>query len=241
MIILTVDYVILDLCSIFSAALDKGNTLIYRVSLTPKQGSSLGTFSSSEIIRFGKTKAALAMAVSPSGSWLVLIAGQKAYVSSTSSPDLGFTKFVSPEKLTCLTFHPTEDYFATGDEQGQIRLWYCLNTQISLGTGGGEKRAQTTMMHWHAHAVSSLAFTSNGAYLLSGGEERVLVMWQIHSAKKEFIPRLGSAILSITVRPGEDEEEYLLGLADGSYIFISSGSLSVCRSISRIRLGKRGT
>lgn len=211
--------------------------MVYRVSLTPKPTSTSQTSKSSEIVRIGKTKAAVSMAVSSSGSWLVVIAGYKSYVSLTSSPESGFTKFVSPEKLTCLALHPLEDYFATGDERGQIRVWYCLSSQL-VSNGGGGKRAQTTTMHWHAHAVSALTFTPNGAYLLSGGEENVLVIWQLHTGKKEFVPRLGASILAITVRQAkENEEEYLIGLADGSYLVVGAGSLSVTRSIPRIKLG----
>ncbi|THH10974.1 hypothetical protein EW145_g971 [Phellinidium pouzarii] len=222
-------------------SLDKGNTMIYRVSLIPRQFSTSQNPKASEIVRIGKSKAAVSMAVSHSGSWLVVVAGHKAYVSLTSSPESGFTKFVSPEKLTCLAFHPVDDYFATGDEQGQIRIWYCLNSQLTFNASGSEKRAQTTIMHWHAHAVSSLAFTPNGAYLLSGGEESVLVIWQLHTGRREFVPRLGSPILTIAIRISKDnEEEYLMGLVDGSYMFISAGSLTVNRVISRIRLDPKG-
>lgn len=224
---------------IFKASFDRGNTLIYRVSLKPKEKKTSKAPRSSEVISVGKSRAAVGMSISPSGSWLVVIAGHKAYVAMTSSLESGFTKFVSPERLTCLAFHPSEDYFATGDEQGQIRLWYCLNNQLSFKTAGGEKRAQTTTMHWHAHAVSSLSFTPNGAYLLSGGEESVLVIWQLQTGKREYVPRLGSPILQVSVRSNStDGEEYLVGLSDGSYIFIDAGTLSVSRTISRLKLGE---
>ena len=215
--------------------------MIYRVSLKRKQASSSEPARPSEVARIGKTKAATAMGISPGGLWLVVLAGSKAYVCHTASIESGFTRFVSPEKLTCLCFHPTEDYFATGDEVGQIRLWYCLNDLSAASDAAEERKAQTTTMHWHAHAVSSLAFSKNGSYLLSGGEESVLVIWQIRSGNKEFVPRLGSPISSITVRTSGEPEEYLIGLSDGSYLFLDSGSLNVVRAISRIRLGKRGS
>lgn len=214
--------------------------MVYRVSLTPMPTSTSHISKSSEIHRIGKTKAAISMAISASGSWLVVVAGYKAYVTLLSSPGSGFTKFVSPERLTCLAVHPIEDYFATGDERGQLRLWYCLNQQlVTNSSSSGEKRAQTTTMHWHAHAVSAISFTPNGAYLLSGGEESVLVIWQLHTGKKEFVPRLGAPILSVTVREAKDsEEDYILGLVDGTYLIVGSGSLSVTRSIPRMKLGK---
>lgn len=150
----------------------------------------------------------------------------------------GFTKFVSPEALTCLAFHPSEEYFATGDSSGCIRIWYCLNERAIQHISGVEKTAQTTTLHWHAHAVSSLAFTTNGAYILSGGEEAVLVIWQIHSGKKEFVPRLGAPIAHIALCVQQSgDEEYLLALSNSSFVFINSGTLKISRSISRISLG----
>ena len=136
-----------------------------------------------------------------------------------------------------MAFHPFEDYFATGDQKGVIRLWYCLNENLAVNVKGVEKRTQTMSFHWHAHAVSSIAFTSNGAYLLSGGEEAVLVIWQLHSGKKEFVPRLGAPINTLGVSRGPGEESYLVGLADATYSFINPGSLRISRSYSGIKLG----
>lgn len=192
---------------------------------------------SSEIVGVGKTRSTTGLAISPSGAWLVATAGHKAYVCQTADLKAGFTKFVSPERLTCLAFHPSEEYFATGDATGCIRLWYCLNESIAIKTPGVEKTAQTTTLHWHAHAVSSLAFTPNGAYLLSGGEEAVLVIWQLHTGKKEFVPRVGSPIMHIALSNNHGEEEYLLGLADASFVFVRASTLKISRSIARIKLG----
>lgn len=192
---------------------------------------------SSDITAVGKTRAIVGLAFSSSGSWLVAIAGHKAYVASTKSLKSGFTKYVSPEALTCLALHPSEDYFATGDDKGNIRLWYCLNEQVGSGSVGVEKRAQTTTLHWHAHTVSCLTFTPNGAYLLSGGEEAVLVIWQLHTGKKEFVPRVGAPISTIAIARGVENEEYLLGLADSTFTFVSAATLKISRSYSRIKLG----
>ena len=178
------------------------------------------------------------LAISPNGTWLVAAAGHKVHIAKTSSLLTGFTKYVSPERLTCLAFHPFEEYFATGDDKGNIRLWYCLNDNLAVSARGVEKRTQTTSLHWHAHAVSAVTFTPNGAYLLSGGEEAVLVIWQLHTGKKEFVPRVGAPISTVSIsRSRISEEEYLLGLADSTYTFISSASLKITRSYSRIRIG----
>jgi len=211
-----------------------------KVSLNPTTATAQSQIqSSSDILSIGKTRAPAGLAISPNGAWLVAIAGHKSYVVKTSNLRSGPTKFVSTDRLTCVAFHPTEEYFATGDSKGNVKLWYCLNDGAASTISGVEKRAQTTSFHWHAHAVSSISFTPNGAYLLSGGEESVLVIWQLHTGKKEFVPRVGAPISSISVRPaGEKEEEYLLGLSDATYTFVGSGSLKISRAFSRIKLGE---
>jgi NET1-associated nuclear protein 1 (U3 small nucleolar RNA-associated protein 17) len=110
---------------------------------------------------------------------------------------------------------------------------------MPVNVRGVEKKTQTTTLHWHAHAVSSIAFTPNGAYLLSGGEESVLVIWQLRTGQKEFVPRVGAPINTISIsRMGSGDEEYLLGLADATYLFVSSATLKISRSYSRIKLGR---
>ncbi|PPQ99563.1 hypothetical protein CVT24_005351 [Panaeolus cyanescens] len=190
------------------------------------------------MLTVGKTRLTTSLAISPNGAWLVASAAHKVYIAKTSSLSTGFVKYVSPERLTCLAFHPFEEYFATGDDKGVVRLWYCLNDNLAVTVKGVEKRTETRPLHWHAHAVSSIAFSANGAYLLSGGEEAVLVIWQLQTGKKEFLPRVGAPIttVSVTKSSSTGEEEYLLGLADATYTFISSATLKITRSYSRIKI-----
>ncbi|KAF9535678.1 WD40-repeat-containing domain protein [Crepidotus variabilis] len=210
------------------------NAVVLQVAL--KQSDSSGK--PAEIMPVGKTRSPSGLAVSSNGAWLVATAGHKVYIAKTALLSAGFTKYVSAERLTCLGFHPLEEYFATGDEKGIVRLWYCLNDELAVNIKGVEKRTQTRALHWHAHPVSSVSFTSNGAYLLSGGEEAVLVIWQLHTGRKEFIPRLGAPIGTVSVAKSlkTGEEEYLLGLMDATYAFVSSTSLKITRSYSRIKV-----
>lgn len=127
-----------------------------------------------EILPIGKIRSPAGLAISPNGAWIVAAAGHKV----------------------CLAFHPSDEYFATGDEKGVVRLWYCLNNDLAINSRGVEKRTQTTSLHWHAHAVSSVTFTPNGA------------------GKKEFIPRLGAPINAVSVSNRGTAEEYLVRLAD---------------------------
>jgi NET1-associated nuclear protein 1 (U3 small nucleolar RNA-associated protein 17) len=179
----------------------------------------------------------MGLAFSPSGKYIVAIASHKAYIASSTNLEAGFTKYVSPERLTCLSFHPSEDYFATGDEKGVIRLWYCLGVP-PVKAFGIEKRTQTSALHWHSHSVTSLSFSTNGAYLLSGGTETVLVVWQLHTGRKEFVPRVGAPIKSISVTHNHEGEEWLLTLSDAALVFVHAATLQVSRSFSQIKLGK---
>jgi len=191
----------------------------------------------SQVLPIGKTNRTTGLAISASGERLIAVAGYKAYVAQIADPKSGFMKFVSPEVLTCLAIHPSEDYFATGDVKGVVRLWYCLDPNL-VKVVGVEKKSQTSALHWHAHAVSSVAFTTNGAYLLSGGEEAVLVIWQLHTGNREFVPRVGSPIKTIAVSPPRaSEEEYLLGLTDATHAFVSSTTLKLSRVFAQIRIG----
>lgn len=191
----------------------------------------------SRVLRVGKTRETCGLAVSASGERLVAVAGHKAYVAKIADLKSGFTKFVSPEALTCFAMHPSDEYFATGDVKGVIRLWHCPDPS-QVNVVGVEKKSQTSTFHWHAHPVSSVAFTRNGAYLLSGGEEAVIVIWQLHSGKREFVPRVGAPIKDIVVSPPrESGEEYLLALTDSSYAFVSAANLKLSRVFSGIKLG----
>lgn len=98
--------------------------------------------------------------------------------------------------------------------------------------------SSTAVLHWHAHAVASLAFTPNGAYLLSGGEEAVLVLWQLHTGHQEFVPRLGAPILSLSVTDSSTVEQQVAArLRDGTVVFVGSQKLKVSKTISGLKAG----
>lgn len=66
--------------------------------------------------RIGVMDSFTAIIISPNGAWLIGIGGRKIYIWRTALLSSGFTTFGSPENLTCIAFHPSSEYFATGDE-----------------------------------------------------------------------------------------------------------------------------
>jgi len=128
-------------------------------------------------------------------------------------------KFVHTHKLTSVALHPTAPHAVTGDESGRMQLWY----NVARPSSSGGNATTTTSLHWHAHRVHSLCFTPDGHYLLSGGEESVLVIWQLRTLKQQFLPRLGSTIVAISVSP--DGLHYVVGTDDNIIHVIDSTTL----------------
>lgn len=98
--------------------------------------------------------------------------------------------------LQCAAISPDDDVLATGDATGRIRIYRQLMPAVlaAAGHNAGKQQQQAegnasregpggntgeelpcTTWHWHAHRVLCLAFGLDGAYLLSGGREAVLV------------------------------------------------------------------
>lgn len=65
---------------------------------------------------------------------------------------------------------------AAGDISGRILIWHSLQTALAhleSNTEGGS--ISCTTVHWHAGPVRCLAFNLDSSYLMSGGNEGVLV------------------------------------------------------------------
>lgn len=204
-------------------------------------------------MRLAQPRVVRSLSISPSGSFLISVNPTTINLCRTTHLHRGFAvQLDSPDALTCLAFHPTENYFATGNERGQIRMWYGVLEEgeaWEAAVKGGQKRgavsegpavaaSSTAVLHWHAHAVASLTFTPNGAYLLSGGEEAVLVLWQLHTGHLEFVPRLGAPILSLSVTDSSTVEQQVAArLRDGTVVFVGSQKLKVSKTISGLKAG----
>ncbi|ETO83672.1 hypothetical protein F444_02379 [Phytophthora nicotianae P1976] len=101
--------------------------------------------------------------------------------------------------VTCVAVSPTQREFSIGDQIGQI---FRYQQQ-------GETAAK---MHWHSHAVHCIQYSSDGQFLLSGGEECVLVSWQLETGRRAYLPRLPASVEVIA--PRQDGGVYAVGLAD---------------------------
>lgn len=137
-------------------------------------------------------------------------------------------RYVVGTGITSIAINPHDPCISVGDKLGKITQWYCLR--------GGQKTSPVkSAVHWHAHKVNDLAYTAEGSYLLSGGEEGVMVLWQMVTGHKDFLPRLGSEITSISVSP--DQKLYALTHSDNSIRIISSINVQVKHTIMGLNCG----
>ncbi|KAI5275226.1 WD40 repeat-like protein [Aureobasidium subglaciale] len=78
-------------------------------------------------------------------------------------------------------------------------------------------------LHWHREAVATVKWSKDGTYLISGGRETVLVLWQLSTGKKQFLPHLTAEIECLTVSP--NGASYAIQLADNSVMVLSTTEL----------------
>lgn len=166
-------------------------------------------------------------------------------------------------KLLQVTFDATETRVAGGDENGRILIWENVGehkfssstekggkekksrivhenpttnsatTTTCPGVRGSDDAAALTKYHWHSREVQFLIFSSDGVYLLSGGLEGVLVIWQLETGKCQFLPRLGGPLVSIAASP--NPSLYAIACLDNAVKFVNIGTLSIERSIQGIK------
>ncbi|MCO5596109.1 hypothetical protein L7F22_050169 [Adiantum nelumboides] len=223
---------------------DSENAVLFKVNLRNHDRSN-----KQKPERLGKRSAISDMAISTDGRYLVLVGHFKIHIADLNTSDQTMVKVITQQALTRVAFHPSNNTFATGHAAGQIRLWYFLASddeqlfsRMASDKSKKETIAPSTLLHWHSHAVSALRFNDNGAFLLSGGEESTLVLWQLSTQGREYVPRLGgSSILSIaSLKGGKDNDrpdQFITAMEDGSVVFISTVNLKPIRILQGVLAG----
>lgn len=73
-----------------------------------------------------------------------------------------------------------------------------------------------------------------GNYIISGGLETVLVLWQLETGQRQFLPHLSASVESIVVSPSG--ASYGIRLADNSAMIVSTSELQPTFSVAGIQL-----
>ena len=97
----------------------------------------------------------------------------------------------------------------------------------------GSVDLHSRQLHWHRNAVLAVKWSRDGNYIISGGQETVLVMWQLDTGQKETLPHLGAPIEGLVVSPGGSC--YGIRLADNSVMILSTSELRPLFSIAGIQ------
>ncbi|OCK83884.1 WD40 repeat-like protein [Lepidopterella palustris CBS 459.81] len=88
-------------------------------------------------------------------------------------------------------------------------------------------------LHWHREAVGAVKWSLDGNYVISGGRETVLLMWQLKTGRRQELPHLTSAVDSLVVSPSG--ASYAVRLADNSVIVLSTTELKPKTNIAGIQ------
>jgi NET1-associated nuclear protein 1 (U3 small nucleolar RNA-associated protein 17) len=175
--------------------------------------------------------------------------------AAPAPPSLPARRRVKPLNLhhtkayTALAFDPNDGALAAGDASGRILLWHDFAAAVRGGTLGGRNPQDAaaapvasdpptappcTTVHWHASAVGCLAFSADGAHLMSGGAEGVLVQWHVASGRRTYLPRLGGALVQVLPSPA-DGARLLVAQSDNTLRVVNSAAMRVEATVHGLR------
>ncbi|KAF4624054.1 hypothetical protein G7Y89_g14122 [Cudoniella acicularis] len=88
-------------------------------------------------------------------------------------------------------------------------------------------------LHWHRQTVHTVKWSLDGNYVISGGTETVLVLWQLDTGKIQCLPHMSATIQNVVVSP--TGSSYGIQLADNSAMILSTAELQPTTSIAGIQ------
>lgn len=116
---------------------------------------------------------------------------------------------------------------AVGLKSGEIYLYNDI-----LNNANASSDLHIHRLHWHRAAPRTVKFSPDSNYLVSGGDETVLVIWQLDTNQKQVLPHLTTAILNATI--SHQGSAYALRLADNSVMVLSTSDLQPFANISSL-------
>ncbi|KXG51919.1 uncharacterized protein PGRI_093120 [Penicillium griseofulvum] len=182
--------------------------------------------------------------VTHDGRVIIASDGKHLFMGTTTSADLEHLETVQyawreatlPVNATCFDIQvqgsETID-LAVGESGGSILIYQnVLNTLF--GKDISDKRSSPRKLHWHRGSVNTVRWSKDGNYIISGGQESVMVLWQLDTGRKQFLPHLSSPICNIVV--SASGSSYVVKLADNSVMILSTRELQPLTTITGLQL-----
>ena len=177
-----------------------------------------------------------------------LLLGHSTTTSETAETEVTYTwrEFAIPGKIISM------DAYLHQDERKSKRRLPAVDVAIGLHNGviniyedilyklvGKEKGSENAdvvarRLHWHRDAVNTVKWSKDGNYIVSGGNETVLVIWQLDTNQKQFLPHLSTSILNLAI--SDLGSSYALRLADNSIMILSTADLLPATNITGLSL-----
>ncbi|KAL2864865.1 WD40 repeat domain-containing protein [Aspergillus lucknowensis] len=121
-----------------------------------------------------------------------------------------------------------------GAVDGSILVYHDVLSFLGAGSGREEgKTAAPRRLHWHRDPVRAVRWSKDGNYVISGGHEPVMVLWQLDSGRKQFLPHLSSPIRDIVV--SSTGNSYVVKLADNRVVVLSARELQPLATITGLQ------
>ncbi|KAI4115272.1 MAG: hypothetical protein LQ345_004105 [Seirophora villosa] len=122
-----------------------------------------------------------------------------------------------------------------GGLKGPIHVYDDLLRRLMRSEKVSDKGTELTSRkkHWHRNAVLSVKWSRDGNYIISGGLETVMLIWQLETGSLDTLPHLGAPVEGIVVSPSGSS--YAVRLADKSAMILSTSELKPTFSIAGIQ------
>ena len=225
-----------DCVFVSARAREDGGGRVYRVSLMKGK----------IVEHLAKMSAPCMLTCSASGAYVACVERRTVYVWGVGKERGGNAsralKMHRTKDITALAFSHDDETLAVGDSTGRIVMFHGFARAVKnlQNEAQGEKTEvngdalPSTTSHWHSRAVGCLHFSGDGAHLFSGGEEAVLVIWNLQDGKKTYLPRLGAPLKSIVSQRDDPSRLALFG-SDNAVRLVNVASLSVEGTIQGVR------
>ncbi|KAL4917052.1 WD40-repeat-containing domain protein [Aspergillus aurantiobrunneus] len=188
-----------------------------------------------------------------SGQAVVAYGGARIFFGSSCStsnhepPKYAWREVKLAATITCIDIQQNRPHvsdikkipefdLALGGVDGSVLIYH--DALGFLGISGREdKKPAPRRLHWHRDPVTAVRWSKDGNYVLSGGHESVMVLWQLDTGRKQFLPHLSSSIRNIVVSGSGNS--YVVKLADNRVMVLSARELLPFATITSLQLCTR--